>query len=194
MPTIELDASDQRTMGLHVYRDKVDANLGDDFKYVTFSKRRQEVLQYDETQVEPVPTEAPAKIQDDLRPLVRLKPPQSPVVKFNMLQQWEGTVTDVEDGSFWATLHDLTDPSRPVESAEFPFSEVPDEDKPLVAAGGVFYWSIGYWRSDGGQIRRISEIRVRRTPLWSKSALERVEDKAQELRKRFSRSHDSTQI
>ena len=103
-----------------------------------------------------------------------------------MLQQWEGVVTRVEGDGFEAELHDLTDSSNPPEFAELPLAEISEADKPLLMPGCVFYWIIGYETRSGGQITRVSEIRVRRMPRWSKKSLETVKEKGRELFKRFA--------
>lgn len=117
---------------------------------------------------------------------------EAPVRRFQILQQWEGVVTSVEADSLWGDLQDLTDPSNPLEIAEIPLREFALSDRPLLEPGSVFYWSIGHETTLGGQIRRVSEIRVRRTPVWSQQALDRVRSLGKQLHERFgSGSADS---
>jgi hypothetical protein len=58
-------------------------------------------------------------------------------------------------------------------------------DRPLLEPGSVFYWSIGHETTAGGQLCRVSEIRVRRTPVWSQQAIERVRLLGKQLYERF---------
>lgn len=117
-------------------------------------------------------------------PVIRLRS-DVPPRRFEILQQWEGTVTSIEQDAFWADLRDLTVPSNPTEIVELPIDEVAISDRLLLQPGSVFYWSVGYETSSGGQIRRVSEIRLRRTPVWSRRALEAAKSLGQELFERF---------
>lgn len=85
-----------------------------------------------------------------------------PAARSVELQQWEGVVQDVLEDSFTAVLHDRTS-SAPDQYAELPVEEVSEADWPLLAAGAVFYWWIGYRDSVGGRARA-SIIRFRRLP------------------------------
>ncbi|MFG0334252.1 MAG: hypothetical protein ACF8TS_12880 [Maioricimonas sp. JB049] len=98
-----------------------------------------------------------------------------------MLQQWEGVVDELTCDSFFAQLHDLGSEPSGVEIVEIPLVEVPPDDRPLVVEGALFYLSIGYETSVGGQLRRVSEIRFRRTPRWTKRALEKAKLRAEKL-------------
>ncbi len=113
--------------------------------------------------------------QPEVSPLVS---PQSrallPLRRFKPLQQWEGLVTDVGPDSFWAELIDLNDSTKANEIAEILLAEISPSDRPLLVPGCIFYWSIGYDTSSGGQIRNTSEIRVRRNPIWSRLQLDRM--------------------
>ncbi len=104
-----------------------------------------------------------------------------PSRRIRPLQQWEGLVTDVGTDSFWAELTDLTDSTKANEVAEILLAEISPEDRPLLVPGCVFYWSIGYEISRGGQIENRSVIRVRRNPLWSKLQLERMKKAGKDL-------------
>lgn len=97
-----------------------------------------------------------------------------------LVQQWEGVVTEVRDADFDVLLHDLTDRSRARESATIPLEEVSDCDKRLVQPGGVFYWSIGYELRAGSK-RRFSDIRFRRLPAWTQADIAAVQRETDEL-------------
>lgn len=117
-------------------------------------------------------------------PVIRIRSDVAPR-RFEILQQWEGTITNVEQDAFWADLHDVTTPSNPTEIVELPIDEIAISDRPLLRPGSVFYWSVGYETSPGGQIRRVSEIRLRRTPVWSQRALDHARAIGGELFERF---------
>lgn len=98
---------------------------------------------------------------------------------FRRLQQWEGVVLRVgEDGSFLARLTDQTS-SGDLEEAEFDSDDVPPADRDLLQPGAVFYWTIGYVDSAGGQRSRSSMLRFRRLPVWSAEELSAAIERAQ---------------
>jgi hypothetical protein len=105
--------------------------------------------------------------------------------KIDLLQQWEALVTEVTDDAEWAEIIDLTDPSNAAEVVEIPFAEFAVSDRPLLQPGSVFYWSIGYETSPGGTIRRVSEIRVRRTAAWSPRTIASLKARACEFSLEF---------
>lgn len=121
------------------------------------------------------------KTRQDIAPLIRLAPLRAPRRRFDIVLQWEGVVREIEGDSVRAELLDLTDPSAAMEIMEIPLAEIPVGDQPLLKEGSVFYWSIGYETSPGGQIRRVSEIRVRRTPRWSQHTINAIRAKAASL-------------
>jgi len=77
---------------------------------------------------------------------------------FEVIQQWEGVVTDTTCDSFYAELQDVHDKSLPIEIVEIPFDKVPIDDQSLIAEGTVFYWSIGYKTHAWGQITMQSKF------------------------------------
>jgi hypothetical protein len=131
-------------------------------------------------------TAQPQSSKQKIAPLIRLTEEQGKQRRFRLLQQFEGIVESVEPVSFWARLLDLTNPEMPVEFAEIPLDEISESDLPLLVAGAVFYWSIGRETRIGGQICRTSEIRLRRTPVWSESAIEAMHKRSAELFKIMS--------
>ncbi len=135
-------------------------------------------------------TEHAQDTKRDIGTLIRLLPPSPPQRRFDILQQWEGVVTDIDSDAVWAELRDLTEFANPAEVAELPLIEFPKADQPLIKPGSVFYWSMGYETSPGGQIRRVSEIRLRRTPEWSQHALDRMKAKARNLLVQYSSNHE----
>jgi hypothetical protein len=65
----------------------------------------------------------------------------------------------------------------PEEEAEIPLEELSPHDLPLVRAGAVFYWTIGYRDSVTGQRTRQSSIVFRRLPAWTDRELEALRKK-----------------
>jgi hypothetical protein len=128
------------------------------------------------------PTEATGEILK-ITPFVEFPPCQAPRM-FTILQQWEGVVSEVTEDSVWAELLDLTDRSKALEIVELPLDEIAESDRPLLKPGCVFYWCIGY-ENPSGTRRRVSEIRVRRTPEWSDHSIDSVRSKARELLRRL---------
>ena len=104
---------------------------------------------------------------------------------FRLLQQWEGTVTEVGEGEFTAELRDITEPANCREEAVFDTDEISPDDQPLLELGAVFRWSIGYRTSAAGQRERVSQLRFVRIPGWRRSAIMDVECRATQLRDRF---------
>lgn len=107
--------------------------------------------------------------------VVRAVPP--PRERFELLQQFEGTVMRIEGDEFQARYRDLTNPDQPDETAWFQQADIADGDRALLVLGGVFYWSIGY-SVVGGTKRRTSEVRFRRLPAWSRTELAAAHDLA----------------
>lgn len=133
-------------------------------------------------------------ICEDITPFVRLTTPGAPYRRFEVLQQWEGVVSKVTEDSVWADLVDLTDRSRSEEVVELPLAEISEADRSILEPGSVFYWAIGREWSPGGQMRRVSEIRVRRTPQWTQRSVDALKAKALTLMERFNgNSEDSTE-
>jgi hypothetical protein len=103
-----------------------------------------------------------------------------PQVRFQLLQQWEGTVVEVGEDTFDAVLQDLTDPTTPEESVELYLEDVDEADRALLEPGAIFYWSIGYEEGSRGLARK-SVVRFRRLPGWTKRRLNEVQVKTGQL-------------
>jgi hypothetical protein len=109
--------------------------------------------------------------------------------RFMVLQKWEGTIRTIMRKAFIATLHDLTDPARPDEEVELLKDEISESDLPLLEPGAVFYWSIGYRIDEWGSRERVSALRLRRLPVWTRRDLEAIARKVDELKRTFGESH-----
>lgn len=83
---------------------------------------------------------------------------------------------------FAATLIDVTARRKyEDEIAEFPISDVSDDDRDLLRAGAIFRWLIGYERLPSGTKRRVSSVVFRRLGEWSRNDLARAKQYAEEL-------------
>lgn len=114
------------------------------------------------------------------RPIV-VPPLTSNTERFHLLQLWEGVVQEVRGDSVLVTLIDQTHLDYPDEEAEIAMAEIPEGDRHLVVPGAVLYWSVGYREGPGQPRERVSRIRFRRLPAWSKTDLDRAHANAQEL-------------
>jgi hypothetical protein len=135
-------------------------------------------------------------LSDDLKaraaPLIKLRGDEGPVRKFKVLQQFEGKVTEVyEDKTFRADLIDLTDKTSEQESAEFSIEEIHPSDRDLVAPGSVFYWIMGY-ETTPSDYKRVSEIRLRRSPQWSEHEIDSITREGKVLFCKFTRRESGT--
>lgn len=101
--------------------------------------------------------------------------------KIKLLQQWECVVLNVRKDYIECEMHDLTDNSQPPEYAEIDLDEFHHYDRPLLAEGAVFYWSVGRETRTTGNIRRYSDLRVRRMPPLSKLKKREIAAEAEKL-------------
>jgi hypothetical protein len=113
--------------------------------------------------------------------VVKIPRPNPPATRFIPLQKWEGVVLRVMNEVFVARLIDQSH-DGPDEEAEIPLEEIPEADKFLVKPGAVFYWTIGYSDSVGGQRTRVSVMVFRRLPAWTAEELTVARRKAQYTR------------
>lgn len=133
--------------------------------------------------------------EDIARRIQRPVPSVPPPIRLSdrrvqLLQQWECVVHSVADGLVTCELHDLTVESEPMEIAEIYLEEFSDFDKPLLKEGTVFYWSVGRETSSAGQVRRYSELRVRRVPALTRSRRNVIASHAKELDAFFHRCRE----
>jgi len=102
---------------------------------------------------------------------------------FRVTSKWEGLVVgvDIKHCEFEARLLDLHDRALPEEIATFSMDDISEDDLPLVVAGGIFYWFIGYHTSRQGQVTRQSLIRFRRLPTITRGDIRRIQERTKEL-------------
>ena len=96
-------------------------------------------------------------------------------LKYKLLNQWEGTVLEVDSETFTASLNSLTNPSSGEEIAEIEISNLPTEDQERIRPGSMLYWSIGQETLPSGTITRASRIFLKRTAPWTKLDVRRAE-------------------
>ena len=97
-----------------------------------------------------------------------------------LLQEWEGYVTEIFEDTFSAELIDITaDEDVAREEAEFPLADVDDGDKSLLRPGAVFRWTIGYLVSQTGGKKRVSQVVFRQLPQWTKRDLDQADKRGQ---------------
>jgi len=140
----------------------------------------QHVQQGEETTSSSQPSAAPADR------VVRL-PRASPLpYTFELRQQWEGVVTRIARDEFSVVLRDISATGSPELEAILPIEEVSEEDVPLLAEGAVLYWTIGYEQTLTGQRKRVSIIRFRRLPSWTRKDIARLKERVGELDELFA--------
>ena len=82
---------------------------------------------------------------------------------FAAMQEWEGVISRIEDGTIYADLIDITNKHRHFsETVEIPISELSENDRNRAVLGAIFRWAIGYIRKQSGQRVRSSVIYLRR--------------------------------
>jgi hypothetical protein len=97
------------------------------------------------------------------------------------LQSWECVVLEVSEDSFSARLVDDLG-EHPNEEVELSKEELSEFDLDLLERGAIFYWTIGYrQRLPNGARERVSRIRFRRLPAWSKAELAAARERAETL-------------
>ncbi len=152
--------------------------------YLPVDDTRYDVESPDETTMpEPsLPTvDRDLAVKTKRRSFVVISPAEESGRVFLPLQQWEGVVVHVDEDEFTAILTDKTHPGNPEEEVVLDRQEIPEDDQPLLQPGAVFYWSIGYEEEPGQPRRRVSQIRLRRLPKWTRRELEEAERKAMEF-------------
>jgi hypothetical protein len=128
-----------------------------------------------------------------IEPDVAMQPREPRITKgsgstFQIRQLWEGTVIEMHDEVFVASLSDKTKPSNPDERVEFEYIELSEDDNQLVSPGSVFYWTIGTERTPAGQVKSVSNVEFRYSPPWTRSVLASASARAAELKEWLEKS------
>jgi len=126
------------------------------------------------------------------KPVLRIPLLPPPTRSFEILQQFEGTVRTIAGEEFVVELRDLTRPELPPEEAALDLREISDGDLPLFGIGAVFYWTLGYAVTPHGQKSRVSELRFRRWPPWTKREIKAIDAEADELQNFFGGGADES--
>jgi hypothetical protein len=89
-------------------------------------------------------------------------------------------VLDVQGDSFVVRLVDVAEKHLD-EEVTLSTDELSDFDLDLLEPGAVLYWTIGYIQRVRGARERVSRIRLRRLPAWSRRELNEARERATEL-------------
>lgn len=112
-----------------------------------------------------------------------------PLVSFQVEQEWEGYIQEVndKDSTFTALLLDITANQKyPTEEADFRQGDIDEYDRHFLCPGAVFRWIIGCERSISGTRRSVSKLTFRRLPKWNKDAIKRADKKAQRFKEEIT--------
>jgi hypothetical protein len=103
-----------------------------------------------------------------------------------VIQIWEGTVISVDNESAVMTVK-LTDRGGLIgeHTADIDLQWVAEQDRDLLRAGAVFYWTL-FKETKRGSVSNSQEIRFRRLPSWNKTQLAIMQQEARELSAKFS--------
>jgi hypothetical protein len=102
---------------------------------------------------------------------------------FQVIQEWEGYVQEINNDTFTASLLDITaNQNYPTEEADFNIEDVNKFDRHFLRNGAIFRWVIGYYQSPAGSKRRSSELVFRRMSRFSSSSIKKADKKAKEFK------------
>jgi len=118
-------------------------------------------------------------LQDRMRVLLAQRS-NAPKEYYKKTQRWFGSIIALEKDSFTAKLEDLNSPDT-YEVASFDIEDVSQGDRDLIGIGKNFYWSVGYYVSHDGQVKKESLIRFQRLPIWDSNDIDEAADSAKEL-------------
>lgn len=102
-------------------------------------------------------------------------------VRVQTLQRWTGRIERVCGESFVATVFDVTTPANPAQEVDLDIDDVSASDLSLISEGAVFYWTIAYRVTKGGQRERVSSIRFARQPKLRVDDLRTIYAEADEM-------------
>jgi hypothetical protein len=104
------------------------------------------------------------------QPKLKITPVPSPVTNesFIEIKKWEGKIIsiDLEKELFQAEIRDAKTPEIE-EETYFSFDDIDENDRHLISEGAIFYWSIGYKRTNSGGREKVSILLLRRLPAWN---------------------------
>jgi len=79
-----------------------------------------------------------------------------------LINTWEGKVTDIDGENIFATLYDFSDGT--LDEFEFEFDDLKDGDRKMAKEGALFFLYLGYYTDNRGTKRKSSNIEFRRFP------------------------------
>jgi hypothetical protein len=101
---------------------------------------------------------------------------------FKVIKAWEGVVEEVGANTFFATMRDRSEANdRGKQVFEIEIEDVPEGDRTLIVEGGIFFLTVGYDISRGGQRTKGARVVFRRMPRWSRRDIERAREREVEL-------------
>lgn len=127
------------------------------------------------------PTGRTTAISDDRITRANYVRDEIPPRRFEILQRWEGVVVERTGDDFTVELRDLTSSKGTTEIGELCMNELSEDDRSMVREGAVLYWNIGYETSPAGSRRRVSDIRFRRSPVWTCAKLSALRERGKAL-------------
>lgn len=107
---------------------------------------------------------------------------------YQLLQLWEGRVTEISDDTFYAIISDKTNTELPDEIVSLDIEEITPSDLNLLTLGAIFYWSISYADLPGRGRKKESKIRFRRLPGWTQKEINKAINTGAELAAFFRRN------
>lgn len=114
--------------------------------------------------------------------------------RFQVLKNWEGVVTAIEEDLIFASVRQTNSESERAEDEfEMDIDNVPSGDRELVRVGAVFYLTVGIRRPPGEDSQKTTRVIFRRMPRWSAGDVARAEVAADELWKELH-AGDGSQI
>jgi hypothetical protein len=129
--------------------------------------------------------------QADERPIVQSIPLDLPSLQIEILEQWEGTVTEIDETSqeFTADLRYLrSSDDRDRLEAVFGFDSISPDDIPLLRVGALFAWTVQRETTRDGQVKNSDFLKFYRLPGWSKRDIDRIEVRAEQLKELFDQA------
>lgn len=115
----------------------------------------------------------------------RIPAETQPRESFDVVQKWHGYVLEVRDKTFLARMTTILG-EGPDQEAEIRLKAINPEDLDLLEVGAFFYWSLGYLRRTNNEVRKHSDLRFRRLPLWREGAHELAHVEKQNIRQLLS--------
>lgn len=102
--------------------------------------------------------------------------------RFEVVQNWEGVVTTVEETTFHAEVRPTNNPSaRPTDELEIDLVNVAPGDIEMVKEGSVFYLTVGTLTLPGEGPQQTTRLIFRRMPRWSANDIKRRDSRVDAL-------------